>query len=86
MVTISYNHYVRTDKTALVGHSDNTGQRAANIVLGQQRADFAKSYLMRNGIPENKIIATSKGPDEPVASNATEEGKAQNRRTVITLN
>ncbi len=70
----------------VVGHSDNTGQRAANIVLGQQRADFAKSYLMRNGIPESKINATSKGPDEPIASNATEEGKAQNRRTVITLN
>lgn len=70
----------------VVGHTDNTGQRATNIQLGQERADFAKTYLMRNGIPESKINTTSKGPDEPVASNATEEGKAQNRRTVITLN
>lgn len=82
----SYLDKVDGSMANVVGHSDNTGQRAANIVLGQQRADFAKSYLMRNGIPESKINATSKGPDEPIASNATEEGKAQNRRTVITLN
>ena len=82
----SYLDKVDGSMANVVGHSDNTGQRAANIVLGQQRSDFAKSYLMRNGIPESKINATSKGPDEPIASNATEEGKAQNRRTVITLN
>lgn len=70
----------------VTGHTDNTGQRATNIRLGQERADFAKAYLVRNGISEDKIIATSKGPDEPIASNATEEGKAQNRRTTITLN
>ncbi|EAR02977.1 OmpA family protein [Maribacter sp. HTCC2170] len=70
----------------IVGHTDNTGQRDANIKLGQERADFAKSYLMRNGIPESRINATSKGPDEPIASNDTEEGRAKNRRTVITLN
>ena len=70
----------------VVGHTDNTGDRAANIKLGQERADFAKAYLMGNGISENKINATSKGPDEPIASNNTEEGKAKNRRTVITLN
>lgn len=70
----------------VVGHTDNTGQRATNIALGQERADFAKAYMMRNGISESKINATSKGPDEPLVSNATEEGKAQNRRTVITLN
>lgn len=70
----------------VVGHTDNTGQRETNIQLGQERADFAKAYLMRNGISESKINATSKGPDEPIATNATEEGRAQNRRTVITLN
>ncbi len=72
--------------THVVGHTDNTGQRATNIALGQERADFAKAYLMRNGISENRINATSKGPDEPIASNNTEEGKAKNRRTIITIN
>lgn len=70
----------------IVGHTDNTGQRDTNIRLGQERADFAKTYLMRNGIPESRTNATSKGPDEPIASNDTEEGRAKNRRTIITLN
>ncbi|MEX0275809.1 MAG: OmpA family protein [Flavobacteriaceae bacterium] len=70
----------------VVGHTDNTGNRNTNIRLGQERADFAKGYLMRNGISEGKINASSKGPDQPVATNDTEEGRAQNRRTVITLN
>ncbi|TKD65261.1 OmpA family protein [Flavobacterium sp. ASW18X] len=69
----------------VVGHTDNTGNRINNITLGQERADFAKSYLVRNGIPANKIISESKGPDEPIADNATEEGRSKNRRTVITL-
>ncbi len=70
----------------VVGHTDNTGDAANNIVLGQNRADFAKNYLIMNGIAEAKINATSKGQTEPVASNDTEEGKAKNRRTIVTLN
>ncbi len=71
---------------SVVGHTDNIGQRAANIALGQNRADFGKAYLVKNGIAETKIAATSKGPDVPVESNATEAGRAKNRRTVVTLN
>ncbi len=71
---------------SVIGHTDNEGGRALNTKLGQERADFAKAYLVQNGIPESKITASSKGPDSPVASNATEEGRAQNRRTIVTLN
>jgi OOP family OmpA-OmpF porin len=72
--------------TCLVtGHTDNTGDPNLNVKLGQDRADFAKSYLISNAIPENKISATSKGPFKPIADNATEEGRAKNRRTVITI-
>lgn len=70
----------------VIGHTDNTGNRANNIALGQNRADFGKNYLINNGIPGAKINTSSKGPDQPIASNATEEGRAENRRTVITLN
>ena len=69
----------------VIGHTDSSGQRATNIVLGQERADFAANYLGKNGISSTKIVTSSKGPDVPVASNATEEGKAKNRRTVVTL-
>ncbi len=71
---------------SVVGHTDNTGNRITNIALGQERADFAMSYLVRNGIPASKITPTSQGPDAPIATNETEEGRAKNRRTVVTLN
>lgn len=73
-------------KVQVVGHTDNTGDAENNVILGQQRADFAKSYLIRNGILFDNIEATSKGQAEPLADNATDEGKAKNRRTVITIN
>ncbi|WP_165749464.1 OmpA family protein [Cellulophaga sp. Z1A5H] len=71
---------------SVVGHTDSQGNRITNIGLGQERADFAKQYLSENGILASKIIATSKGPDTPIATNDTDEGRSQNRRTVITLN
>lgn len=73
-------------KVQIVGHTDNTGDASKNIELGQQRADFAKDYLIRNGILEGNIETSSKGPNEPIADNATEEGRAKNRRTVVTIN
>jgi len=69
----------------ITGHTDNEGRRRTNMRLGQERADFAKAYLIRNGISESKIKTDSKGQKDPIASNDTEEGRAQNRRTVITL-
>jgi len=70
----------------VVGHTDNSGGAATNMALGQGRADFAKGYLVQNGIAAAKINATSMGETQPVASNATDEGMAKNRRTVVTLN
>lgn len=69
-----------------IGHSDSIGNRAANTVLGLERAEFAKSYLVSNGISSSKINTSSKGPDEPIADNNTKEGQAKNRRVVVTLN
>ena len=73
-------------KTLVVGHTDNTGNATNNVMLGQQRADFAKSYLTKNGILGTNIETTSKGSNEPIADNTSEEGRAKNRRTVITIN
>ncbi len=70
----------------VVGHTDNTGVAETNMKLGLDRANFAKEYLMQNGISEAKINTSSKGQTDPIESNATEEGKAKNRRTVVTLN
>lgn len=70
----------------VTGHTDNTGDASNNLALGQERADFAKRYLIRNAIPESKISAISKGQTEPIADNGTEEGRAKNRRTIVTIN
>lgn len=70
----------------VIGHTDSKGIRATNMQLGQGRADFAKAYLIKNGIAESKIFASSEGPDNPVETNDTEAGRAKNRRTVVTLN
>ncbi|RXR19181.1 flagellar motor protein MotB [Flavobacterium amnicola] len=81
----TYLDHVQNAKISCVGHSDSVGDRNINIQLGKERADFAKEYLVKNGINPERIEATSKGPDEPIADNLTPEGKAKNRRTVITL-
>jgi OOP family OmpA-OmpF porin len=80
--------YIENVKDAVIlviGHSDDVGNRDSNIVLGQKRADFSKDYLSKNGIDAVKIETQSKGPDEPIGDNNTAEGKAANRRTVITI-
>lgn len=82
---VRYLDKVPDAKCVITGHTDNTGDPEKNVVLGQQRADFAKNYLVRNGISDTKIVATSKGQNQPIADNATDEGKAKNRRTVITI-
>ncbi|WP_300565685.1 OmpA family protein [Flavobacterium sp.] len=82
---VHYLDNISYAKISCIGHTDGSGDRNVNIQLGQDRADFAKEYLIQNGIAENKIESSSKGPDEPVADNVTVEGKAKNRRTVVTL-
>jgi OOP family OmpA-OmpF porin len=80
-----YAENVKDAVVVVVGHSDNVGNRDSNIILGQKRADFSKDYLSKNGIDNTRIETQSKGPDEPIGDNSTAEGKASNRRTVITI-
>lgn len=70
---------------SIVGHTDNLGDRNANIRLGLERAEFAKAYLVKNGVSADRIEASSKGPDEPIADNSLESGRSANRRTVVLL-
>lgn len=70
----------------VVGHTDSKGSAITNMNLGQVRADFAKAFLVKNGILVDNIEAKSKGETEPIADNNTEKGRTKNRRTVITIN
>lgn len=81
-----YLDKVPTASATAIGYTDNQGSRALNLDLGQKRADFVKTYLVANGIPASKILSSSKGPDQPIATNTTEEGRSKNRRTEVSLN
>ena len=68
------------------GHTDNVGNKAYNVNLSRERAEFVKNYFNRNGgLSLAKMDATGYGPDRPRATNATVEGKAQNRRVEVTF-
>jgi OmpA-OmpF porin, OOP family len=67
------------------GHTDSSGNEAANIKLSQDRADSVKAYLVGKGIPAAQLTPKGFGPSKPVADNATPEGKQKNRRIEFTL-
>jgi cytochrome c oxidase subunit 2 len=70
---------------SLGGHTDNTGDAAANMTLSQQRADAVMAYLTANGIPASRLRAVGYGQNAPIADNDTDAGRAQNRRTAFTI-
>ncbi|RKP50971.1 OmpA family protein [Trinickia fusca] len=64
----------------IIGHTDNAGSRASNIALSQARADAVKGYLVAKGIAPQTMATMGVGPDQPIASNSTDDGRARNRR------
>lgn len=75
---------IAADLTAeLGGHTDSTGSAELNQKLSQGRADAVMQALVERGIPAEAMVAKGYGPDKPIASNDTEEGRAENRRTEI---
>lgn len=70
----------------LAGHTDSKGSRDYNLRLSQHRAASVADYLInKGGIDASRITSKGYGPDKPVASNDTEEGRAKNRRTEIVI-
>ena len=70
---------------AIVGHSDNQGGLALNLDLSQRRAEAVMQALIDRGVPPGQLEARGIAYLAPVASNATEEGRAQNRRVELVL-
>ena len=75
------------DKTRLqvVGYTDSTGNDKINQPLSERRAAAVANYLALRGVQGSRISSYGAGSSNPIASNATTEGKAQNRRVEITL-
>jgi outer membrane protein OmpA-like peptidoglycan-associated protein len=68
------------------GHTDSTGSTEVNQRLSQERAEAVRAYLVANQtLPSDRISASGYGPDRPLASNATPEGRAVNRRIDVLI-
>ena len=65
------------------GHTDSTGDELYNLKLGEARAEAVRRYLNKQGVALNRMSTISYGPNEPVESNKTKEGRAKNRRVVV---
>jgi len=72
---------VTTLKIELSGHTDNTGSATSNQTLSQDRAQAVVNYLVSKGISASRLVAKGYGSDRPVASNDSNEGRQENRRT-----
>lgn len=81
--------YSRADanlkKIHIAGYTDDIGRKSYNNAVSEDRAKAVGDYLSGLGVPESRLSITWYGLKNPVASNATEEGKAANRRVVIKL-
>jgi outer membrane protein OmpA-like peptidoglycan-associated protein len=69
----------------LLGHTDNIGNKSANLELSLNRAQSVKEYLKNKGINENRVTFTGLGSSQPIATNNTEGGRARNRRVEVIL-
>jgi OOP family OmpA-OmpF porin len=74
---------IRLEVIIAVGNTDSVGSDAYNQALGQRRAQAVKAYLISKGVDGGRVYTESKGKSNPVATNATAEGRAKNRRTDI---
>lgn len=75
------------DKTVVqvAGFTDNTGTAAYNQALSQRRADTVAQYLESQGVNQQRLVTVAAGESDPIASNATPEGRQANRRVELTL-
>lgn len=95
--SIKPNFYSTLDKVAqtltqdnksgilVTGYTDNTGNDSINIPLSQARAQSVASYLASRGVSTSRINVQGQGAANPIASNATAQGREQNRRVEISI-
>lgn len=76
------------DETTITvsGHTDNVGAASYNQTLSQQRASAVAGYLVNRGVAGNRVSAIGYGMNQPIASNANEAGRSQNRRVEVVIN
>ncbi|AEV99211.1 hypothetical protein A4D02_35595 [Niastella koreensis] len=81
-------HILKEDQAlqlSIEGHTDNVGQPADNQLLSENRSKTVMDYLIKAGVENNRLKAAGYGQQQPVATNATPEGRATNRRVVLQI-
>ena len=73
------------NKVAVEGHTDNVGNAAGNQKLSEQRAEVVRAALAQRGVPDDRLSALGHSFNRPMASNATDQGKAVNRRVELII-
>ena len=76
---------VSVGQITVTGHTDSTGAKAYNQTLSERRAEAVKAYLVQKGLNGERIVSKGMGDSQPVASNKTAAGRAQNRRVDIDI-
>jgi OmpA-OmpF porin, OOP family len=69
----------------ITGYTDSIGSDLYNQALGYRRAQTMENYFSKNGLQKEKIVIESRGEKDPAASNSTINGRANNRRTIVTI-
>ncbi|HFT8006189.1 TPA: OmpA family protein [Burkholderia cenocepacia] len=82
---VQINSGVEFRRVAITGFTDSTGSNTHNLALSASRARNVMNYLRSNGLKAQSFVSEGLGAAEPVASNATAEGRAQNRRVEIRI-
>ena len=72
-------------KIRVEGHTDDVGEPAVNLALSQRRAAAVRKYLIGKGVNERRVVSDGYGDTRPLADNATDDGKAQNRRVEFAI-
>ncbi|HEX5328569.1 OmpA family protein [Sulfuricurvum sp.] len=70
---------------SIVGHTDSTSSDVFNQKLSEKRAEMVKSMLVKEGVDASRLSSSGKGESQPVASNKTKQGRAENRRIEVDL-
>jgi outer membrane protein OmpA-like peptidoglycan-associated protein len=83
--SITYMFHNTDAGLRIIGHTDAKGSDEYNQALGYRRAQSVQNYFESKGIPAEKITIESKGEKEPSEDNNSEEGRAKNRRVIVTI-
>ena len=81
LVTVNY----KTGHLTITGYTDDVGSVAYNLDLSKRRATTVATWLEQHGVPAGRVTIAFEGKADPIASNATAQGRAKNRRVTITI-